>query len=407
MSASLKAHARAGLARIDAAGRRRRRRVIDGPHGSDLAADGTAYVNFCNNDYLGLAADPRLAAAMADAARRVGTGSAASQMVTGHNSEHAGLETDLADWLGREAALVFSTGYGANLGAITALVGKADHVVADARNHASLIDGARLSGAAKHIYGHGDVEDAAACLAGLGEVSGNRLLVTDSVFSMDGDTAPLAALAEQAHAHDAWLMVDDAHGLGLFGPQGAGRVAEAGLDAARVPVLTGTLGKSVGAAGAFVAGDADVIELILQRARSLIFSTAMPPAVAAAARCGLSLARAGDDRRAHVHALVARFRARLAAADVALAASDSPIQPVIVGDERAALALSRALAEQGYLVGAIRPPTVAPGTSRLRVTLTAAHSATQVDGLCDALIRAWQAQSPGPEGRADDRRYVS
>jgi len=286
-------------------------------------------------------------------------------------------------------------------------VGKADHVVADARNHASLIDGARLSGAAKHIYGHGDVEDAAACLAGLGEVSGNRLLVTDSVFSMDGDTAPLAALAEQAHAHDAWLMVDDAHGLGLFGPQGAGRVAEAGLDAARVPVLTGTLGKSVGAAGAFVAGDADVIELILQRARSLIFSTAMPPAVAAAARCGLSLARAGDDRRAHVHALVARFRARLAAADVALAASDSPIQPVIVGDERAALALSRALAEQGYLVGAIRPPTVAPGTSRLRVTLTAAHSATQVDGLCDALIRAWQAQSPGPEGRADDRRYVS
>ena len=393
MSASLKALARERLADIDTAGRRRRRRVVTGGHGVGLTADNTACINFCNNDYLGLATDSRLADTLSTAAYRVGTGSAASQMVTGHNAEHAGLEADLADWLGREAALVFSTGYAANLGAITSLVGKADHVIADARNHASLIDGARLSGAAKHIYAHADLADAAGRLAGLVDQPGHRLLVTDSVFSMDGDTAPLAGLAGHAATHDAWLMVDDAHGLGLFGPGGAGRVAEAGLDSARVPVLTGTLGKSVGAAGAFVAGDADVIELILQQARSLIFSTAMPPAVAAAARCGVALARAADDRRAHVHALIARFRARLAQAGVPLAASDSPIQPVIVGEEAAALDLSARLAERGYLVGAIRPPTVAPGTSRLRVTLTAAHTPEQVDGLCEALVAVWQ-QAP-------------
>ena len=393
MSASLKAMARERLAAIEAAGRRRRRRVITGGHGVALAADDAACINFCNNDYLGLATDPRLADALATAAGRVGTGSAASQMVTGHNAEHAGLEADLADWLGREAALVFSTGYAANLGAITSLVGKADHVIADARNHASLIDGTRLSGAAKHIYAHADLADAETRLAGVAGQPGHRLLVTDSVFSMDGDTAPLAGLAEHARAHDAWLLVDDAHGLGLFGPGGAGRVAEAGLDSARVPVLTGTLGKSVGAAGAFVAGDADVIELILQQARSLIFSTAMPPAVAAAARRGVELSRAADDRRAHVHGLIARFRTRLAQASVPLAASDSPIQPVIVGEEAAALDLSARLAERGYLVGAIRPPTVAPGTSRLRVTLTAAHTPEQVDGLCEALVAAWQ-QTP-------------
>ena len=393
MSASLKAMARERLAAIDAAGRRRRRRVITGGHGVALAADDAACINFCNNDYLGLATDPRLADALATAAGRVGTGSAASQMVTGHNAEHAGLEADLADWLGREAALVFSTGYAANLGAITSLVGKADHVIADARNHASLIDGTRLSGAAKHIYAHADLADAETRLADVAGQPGHRLLVTDSVFSMDGYTAPLAGLAEHARAHDAWLLVDDAHGLGLFGPGGAGRVAEAGLDSARVPVLTGTLGKSVGAAGAFVAGDADVIELILQQARSLIFSTAMPPAVAAAARRGVELSRAADDRRAHVHGLIARFRTRLAQASVPLAASDSPIQPVVVGEEAAALDLSARLAERGYLVGAIRPPTVAPGTSRLRVTLTAAHTPEQVDGLCEALVAAWQ-QTP-------------
>ncbi|RJS94329.1 8-amino-7-oxononanoate synthase [Salinisphaera sp. Q1T1-3] len=389
MSASLARHARAQLAEIAGQGRIRRRRVIDSGHGVAVTVDGVSAVNFCNNDYLGLAAHADVAEALAEAARRLGSGSAASQMVTGHNAEHAALETELAAWVGRERALVFSTGYAVNLGTIEALVGRGDHVIADARNHASLIDGARLSGASKHIYAHGDAEAAAARLAGA--VDGHRLLVTDSIFSMDGDTAPLAALAGAAATHDGWLMVDDAHGLGVFGPGGAGRVAEAGLGADRVPILTATLGKAAGVAGAFVAGDHDVIELLLQRTRSLIFSTAMPPAVAAAARTGVAIARQDETRRRHLHALIARFRANLRAGDLPLAASDSPIQPVIVGAEDDALALSEALADRGFLVGAIRPPTVAPGTSRLRITLTAAHTVDQVDALCQALCAAWQA----------------
>ena len=388
---SLRAFCRQRLAAIDADDRRRRRRVIDGSHGAHVTVDGRYALNFCSNDYLGLAADPRLIDAMATAASRTGAGAGASQLVTGHNAEHAALEAELADWLGRERALVFSTGYAANVGTTAALVGKSDHIVADALNHASLIDGARLSGAAKHIYAHGDAMAADRALAAEAVQTGHRLLVTDAVFSMDGDTAPLARLADIAAARDAWLMVDDAHGLGVFGTDGAGRVAEAGLGSDRVPILTGTLGKSVGAAGAFVAGDADVIETILQTARSLIFSTAMPAPVAAAARRGIAIIRGEPARRAHLQALVARFRQRAAVAGLAIAASDSPIQPVIVGDEAAALRLSNALLERGYLVGAIRPPTVAPGTSRLRITLSAAHTGDDVDGLVAALAESWPA----------------
>ncbi|MES1926384.1 8-amino-7-oxononanoate synthase [Salinisphaera sp. T31B1] len=371
------------LADIDAAGRRRRRRVIDGAHTPSMTADGRRCLNFCSNDYLGLAGDPILSHALSEAAGRVGVGSAASQLVTGHNAEHAALEAELAAWVGRERALVFSTGYAANLGVVSALAGKRDHVVADALNHASLIDGARLSGARKHVYAHGNVDAAAHALSSTGP--GQRLLVTDSVFSMDGDTAPLADLADLAARHDAWFVVDDAHGLGVFGPGGAGAVAQAGLNSAQVPILLGTLGKAAGAAGAFVAGDDLTIEMLLQTARSLIFSTAMPPAVAAAARQGVAMARAGEARRAHLHALIARFRAGATARGLVLEQSDSPIQPLVLGDERHAVAVSQALLARGYLVGAIRPPTVAPGTSRLRITLTAGHDEAQVDGLLDAL----------------------
>ncbi|MES1935271.1 8-amino-7-oxononanoate synthase [Salinisphaera hydrothermalis] len=388
---SLRIFCRQRLAAIDADDRRRRRRVVDGGHGVHVTVDGRHALNFCSNDYLGLATDPRLIDAMTTAASRTGAGAGASQLVTGHNAEHAALEADLADWLGRERALVFSTGYAANVGTTAALVSKRDHIVADALNHASLIDGARLSGAAKHIYAHGDAMAADRALSNEVVRSGHRLVVTDAVFSMDGDTAPLARLADIAAARDAWLMVDDAHGLGVFGPDGAGRVAEAGLGSDRVPILTGTLGKSVGAAGAFVAGDADVIETILQTARSLIFSTAMPAPVAAAARRGIAIIRDEPARRAHLRALVARFKAQAEAAGLAVAESDSPIQPVIVGDEAAALRLSNALLERGYLVGAIRPPTVAPGTSRLRVTLSAAHTDDDVDGLVAALAESWSA----------------
>ncbi|HET7314441.1 aminotransferase class I/II-fold pyridoxal phosphate-dependent enzyme, partial [Salinisphaera sp.] len=256
----------------------------------------------------------------------------------------------------------------------------------------------------KHIYTHGDAAAAEAMLAEID--GGHRLLVTDAVFSMDGDSAPLAALADAAAAHDAWLMVDDAHGLGVFGRDGAGRVAEAGLDSAAVPVLTATLGKSVGAAGAFVAGDGDVIEAILQTARSLIFSTAMPAAVVAAARRGIAIIRDEPEHQARLHELVARFKAGAKAAGITVAASDSPIQPVIVGDERAALALSDALLARGYLVGAIRPPTVAPGTSRLRITLSAAHSASNVDGLIAALGAAWQEMQTAADSREHDLRTI-
>ncbi|ROO27818.1 8-amino-7-oxononanoate synthase [Salinisphaera orenii MK-B5] len=379
-------HCRERLAEIRAADRFRRRRVIEGAHGPEVVADGRRCINFCSNDYLGLAADPTLSRRLAAAADELGTGSAASQLVTGHNAEHAALEAELADWVGRERALVFATGYAANVGVISALMGKRDHIVADALNHASLIDGARLSGAAKQVYTHANAGAADTALQAC--EGGHRLLVTDSVFSMDGDTAPLAALADSAQARDAWLAVDDAHGLGVFGPGGAGRVAEAGLGSDRVPLLLATLGKSVGAAGAFVAGDDDVIEAILQSARSLIFSTAPPPALAAAARAGVASARAGDDRRRHLHGLIARFRRGAAELDLPLETSDSPIQPLVLGAEARALTLSDALLARGYLVGAIRPPTVAPGTSRLRVTLTAGHSAAQVDGLLAALSDA-------------------
>jgi len=379
------------VAGVRAADRFRRRRIIEGAHAPEVVADGRRCINFCSNDYLGLAADSALSARMIEATQRVGTGSAASQLVTGYNAEHAALEAELADWVGRERALLFATGYAANVGVISALMGRHDHIVADALNHASLIDGARLSGAAKHVYAHADAsaaEDALACAT-----DGHRLLLTDSVFSMDGDTAPLAALADMGARHDAWLAIDDAHGLGVFGPQGAGRVAQAGLDSRAVPILLATLGKSVGAAGAFVAGDDDVIEAILQSARSLIFSTAPPPALAAAAREGVAMARAGDDRRVHLMTLIARFRAGARALALPLGDSDSPIQPLIVGDEARALAISDGLLARGFLVGAIRPPTVAPGTSRLRVTMTAGHSEAHVDGLLDALAAVMPPRS--------------
>lgn len=394
MSDSLIAHCRDRLARVEAAGRTRRRRRVEGMHGVRLRVDGLDCLNFCSNDYLGLAADPRLSQVLARAAGRVGVGSAASQLVTGYNAEHAALEAELANWAGRERALLFSTGYAANLGAIGALLGKRDHIVADALNHASLIDGSRLSGAAKHIYPHADADAADAALAEWPD--GHRLLVTDSVFSMDGDSAPLVQLSRSARRYDAWLAVDDAHGLGVFGPDGAGRVAEAGLGSRDVPLLTATLGKSVGAAGAFVAGDEAVIETIAQSARSFIFSTAMPPAVAAAAREGVAIAREAAPERAHLHALIARFRQGMATTGLPLGPSDSPIQPVIVGAEAQACALSDALRARGFLVGAIRPPTVAPGTSRLRVTLTAAHTSEQVDVLVAALADAWATLAGDP-----------
>ncbi|MDT0619270.1 8-amino-7-oxononanoate synthase [Salinisphaera sp. P385] len=414
MTPSLGAHLARELAALEDRQRYRHRRVVAGSHGVRIEVDGRRCLNFCSNDYLGLAADPGVAEAMAAAARQTGSGSGASQLISGHNRAHAELEEQLADYLGRPRALLFATGFAANVGIIDALVGRGDTIVADALNHASLIDGARLSGATKRVYAHADPGAADEQLGAAG--SGHRLLVTDSVFSMDGDLAPLPALMTAAARHDAWTMVDDAHGFGVLGGGRGACAPPYPVPESRVPspdVYVATLGKSVGAAGAFVAGDEALIEYLIQRARTLVFSTAPPPAVAAAASAGLRRLREDDWRRAHLFELIARFRrgceqlgivvdggirdaagASPATRNSPLETPLTPIQPLVLGSDADALAASRALLERGYLVSAIRPPTVPEGTARLRVTLTAAHDAQQVDGLLAALADCVRPPEP-------------
>ncbi len=375
------AEARATALRdIDARHLRRRREPVD---------DGR--VHFCSNDYLGLARDRRLAAAMAEAARQLGSGSGASHLISGHCSEHDALERELAEFTGRERALVFSTGYMANLGVFSALADRRDLLVCDELNHASLIDAARLvRSAANHRYRHADATAAGVLLdahrqAADADHQSGAFVVTDGVFSMDGDLAPLPALAAAAARHQAWLVVDDAHGIGVIGANGGGCCEFFALDARAVPVLVGTFGKALGSFGAFVAGDADMIELLIQRARTYIFTTALPPAVAAATRQALRCVRQEHWRREHLQALIAQFRDGATRRGLPVSDSATPIQPLRLGSETAALAASRRLAELGYRVTAIRPPTVPAGTSRLRITLSAAHSPAQVDGLLTAL----------------------
>ena len=372
---------------------RRIRRTVDGYAQPDAIThamvDGRELVNFCSNDYLGLARDPRLVEAMAAAAARYGVGSGAAHLVTGHTREHHALEEELAAFTGRESALLFSTGYMANVGVVSAMANRGERVLQDRLNHASLIDGALLSGARLSRYQHVSVEDAARRLEG-GDERG-RLIATDGVFSMDGDVAPVARLAQLARKKNAWLLVDDAHGLGVLGAGGGGVLEQAALSQADVPLLVGTLGKAFGCFGAFVAGERDLIEFILQRARSYVFTTALPPAVAAAARAALRIAREEGWRRDRLQALIARFRAGAAAQGIVLTDSQTPIQPIILGDAALCVQASTALREAGYWVSAIRPPTVPPRTERLRVTLSAAHSDAEVDGLVEMLRRVLPA----------------
>jgi len=363
----------------------RRARTIEHAEGPWLEADGRRLLGFCSNDYLGLAQHPQLIAAFKRAADDIGVGSTAAHLVCGHRREHALLEEALAEWTGRERVLLFSTGYAANLGVQQALLGGVDGAlcVQDKLNHASLIDGARLAGATLKRYPHVDVGGAARQLASRPGVP--ALLATDGVFSMDGDVAPLRELAVLAAREGATLMVDDAHGLGVLGEHGAGAVAAAGLVTREVPVLMATLGKALGCAGAFVAGSAALIEGLTQFARPHVYSTAMPPAVAAAACAAVKLAREEAWRRAKLVALIARFRRGAADIGLPLMDSSTPIQPVVLGDADTALAASRALEAQGLLVTAIRPPTVPAGQARLRITLSAAHEEEHVDRLLDAL----------------------
>lgn len=360
----------------------RQRPLLESPQGPQVRVDGQPLLAFCSNDYLGLASHPEVVRALLDGAERWGVGGGASHLVIGHSQPHHELEEALAEFTGRPRALLFSTGYMANLAAVTALVGQGDTVLEDRLNHASLLDAGLLSAARFSRYRH---NDAASLASRLDKASGNTLVVTDGVFSMDGDLADLPALAATAKARGAWLMVDDAHGFGALGASGGGIVEHFGLGLEEVPVLVGTLGKAFGTAGAFVAGSAELIETLVQFARPYIYTTSQPPAVACASLRSLELLRTEGWRREHLAALIARFRAGAAELGLTLMDSPTPIQPLLIGDSARAVELSRLLRERGILVGAIRPPTVPAGTARLRVTLSAAHSVAQVERLLDAL----------------------
>lgn len=360
----------------------RQRLTLESPQGASVSVGERPCVNLASNDYLGLAAHPAVVAAFAAAAQRWGVGSGASHLISGHSHEHQALEEELAEFTGRPRALLFSTGYMANLGVINALAGSGDLVVQDRLNHASLLDGGFLCRARFERYPHRDLE----ALAALLDLSaGRRLVVSDGVFSMDGDLAPLPELAALADRHRAWLMVDDAHGFGVLGAQGGGSVEHFGLDIDQVPILVGTLGKAFGTFGAFVAGSEALIETLIQFARTYIYTTALPPAVAAATRASLRLARTEPWRRDHLRNLIARFRAGAEALDIPLLPSATPIQPVPIGDPERTLAIATRLRTSGFLVGGIRPPTVPAGTARLRIALSAAHTDGQIDCLLSAL----------------------
>src|SRR5262245_45913529 len=375
MDDDLDALRRAGLYR-----RRRRPQTGQGPR---LVVGGRELVNFSSNDYLGLAGDPRLAAAAARAAKRYGTGAGASALVTGLLPPLAALERELAAWEGTEGALVFAGGYAANLALVSTLAGREDAVFSDALNHASLIDGCRLSRAAVHVYRHADANHLADLLCRAGGKARRRLIISDTVFSMDGDLAPLADLYELARRHDALLVLDEAHATGVLGEHGRGLTEVVPPPWALGPdrvITMGTLSKALGAQGGFVCGSRRLVRWLLNRARPYVFSTALAPPLAAAARRALRLVRDEPARRRRLHELATRLRARLG-----LDTGTTPIVPVIVGGAGPALALSRELERRGLLVPAIRPPSVPPGTARLRVSLTAAHSEHDVDRLAEAL----------------------
>lgn len=385
---SLTERAIAARVQREAAHRRRQLRTVTRREGVACTVDGRDLLNFCSNDYLGLSRHPRVVAALREAAGE-GAGGTASHLVCGHGTQHAALEAELAEWLQAPRALLFGSGYLANLAVVQALLGEGDVCVQDKLNHASLIDAARLAGCTFKRYPHGDAEGAARQLASQAE--GAALLASDGVFSMDGDVAPLRELVRVAGAQQATLYIDDAHGVGVLGAAGRGSIDAAGLAANAVPLRLVTFGKALGSVGAAVVGDADLIAHLAETARPYIYTTAMPPAQAAATREAVRIARTGDDLRERLRANIERLKDGAHVRGLALMPSDTPIQPLLVGSDTHALALAAALEAQGYWVAPIRPPTVPEGSARLRITLSAAHDAAQIDGLLDALARARDA----------------
>jgi 8-amino-7-oxononanoate synthase len=380
--ASLQQALAAELADLQTRGLKRQRRLLESPQGTRVKVDGRDYIAFCSNDYLGLAAHPELIEAAREGAVRYGVGAGASHLILGHATAHHELERRLAAFVGLPRALLFATGYMANLGVVTALAGRGDAVFADRLNHASLNDAALLSRAEFRRYPHLDLAALERLLAG--SRARRKLVVTDAVFSMDGDIAAVPELVSLAERHDAWLLLDDAHGFGVLGPGGRGVLAHFGAGSPRV-IYMATLGKAAGVFGAFVAGEPEVLEALVQGARAYIYTTAAPPMLSAALLKSLDLIRDDEWRRRHLRELIARLRERLRPARWRLAPSSTAIQPLVIGEAEEAVTVSERLARDGLLVPAIRPPTVPRGTARLRISLSAAHAVEDVERLAAAL----------------------
>jgi 8-amino-7-oxononanoate synthase len=361
----------------------RSRRISEGPQQPDMVIDGKTVISFCSNDYLGLANHPDVKAAFIKGIEQYGAGSGAAHLINGHSRAHHALEQELAEFTGYPRALLFSTGYMANLGLTQSLVGKGDTVLEDRLNHASLLDGGLFSGARLMRYQHNNPADVETKLAG--RTQGEKLVLTDGVFSMDGDIAELPGLSHACQMNDAWLMVDDAHGFGVLGNNGKGSLEHHGLAIEQVPIYMATLGKALGTSGAFIAGSDELIETLIQKARTYVYTTASPPAVAAATRASLNLIKSQPQLRNQLNENIRYFRKACAQCSIELAISQTAIQPVIVGDTQTAVSMSEQLLAQGILVTAIRPPTVPEGTARLRITLSAAHTHTHIDKLVSAL----------------------
>ena len=361
----------------------RSRKVLESPQSVEPIINGKKVLSFCSNDYLGLANHPDVVKSFKKAADQYGVGSGSAHLVSGHSAEHHALEEELANFMGTERALLFSTGYMANLGVVSALCDRHSEIYEDKLNHASLLDAALLSRAKRIRFPHLDINNLEERLSN--SSASNKFIISDGVFSMDGDLAPLDKMVDVADKSNAILMIDDAHGIGVLGKKGKGIVEHFGLGSKQVPVLVGTLGKAFGTAGAFVAGSEDLIETLIQKSRSYIFTTAMPAAIAAATRTSLKIVEGEHWRREKLQRLISQFRKGANESGFVLIDSITPIQPVIIGSSEKALGLSEKLLEKNILISAIRPPTVPEGTARLRVTFSAIHSEEQVNKLLDVL----------------------
>ena len=378
----LLAELQSGLDELAAQGLLRKRHALLSPQEPHIVVDGKEYLSFSSNDYLGLANHPELITALQQGAQQWGVGAGSAHLVSGHFEPHHQLEIALAAFVDKPGALLFSTGYMANLAVVQALAGKGDTVFADKLNHASLNNAMALSRAHIKRYRHGDMEQLGQMLE---QTSGGRkLVITDAVFSMDGDIAPLRELLELCEAHDAWLYVDDAHGFGVLGRQGRGSLAHFDIASKRI-IYMATLGKAAGVAGAFVCAEQVIIDTLINHAHSYVYTTAAPPALSVTTLHSLKLITQGDAMREHLHQIIAKLRKGLVDLPWKLLPSDTAIQPLLVGDSRLALKLSNGLRERGIWIAAIRPPTVPQGTARLRITLSAAHSEDDVEQLIGAL----------------------